>query len=304
MTAAAVPRYGGGMTTLPSLKDTIAQYGLNARKQLGQHFLLDSNITDKIVRLCGDIGGLNIVEVGPGPGGLTRSILGANLRSDKTDLATSAGRTGAIINSLTVIEMDERAIPIQEQLQAHSAVPMHIIHGDALKVKLPQTIPAPRAVIANLPYNVGTDMLINWLHDIAVNPTSYRFLTLMFQKEVAERLYATPGGKEYGRLSVLAQWLCEVQPLFDLPPSAFSPPPKVTSSVVRLVPKPQRLPCEIATLERVTGAAFGQRRKMLRVSLKTLNRDVETLLATAGIDGTRRAETLSLEEFVRLANSL
>ena len=277
--------------TFPPIRDMIQRHGLHAQKKLGQHFLLDSNVTDKIVRLSGSLDGVHCVEIGPGPGGLTRSILQQTPRPA----------------SLTAIEMDARAIPLLEELKpAAPEVPFTLLQQDALKVSLPQTIEAPRAVIANLPYNVGTEMLIHWLHDIAADASAYRFLTLMFQKEVVDRIAAQPGSKTYGRLSVLAQWLCEVDVLFTLPPGAFSPPPKVDSSVVRLVPHaPEaRLACSLAALERVTAAAFGQRRKMLRVSLKSLGVDAEKLLATAEIEPTLRAERLSLEAFVRLANAL
>lgn len=275
--------------SMPSLQEMIQRHGLHAKKSLGQHFLLDRNITEKIVRLSGDVEGCHLVEVGPGPGGLTRAIL-----------HVAEGKA----SRLTVIEMDERAIPLLEELKGHGTLPLEILQGDALKVSLPESITSPRAVIANLPYNVGTEMLIQWLHDIEKDVQSYRFLTLMFQKEVVERLTASPGTKVYGRLSVLTQWLCEADTLFILPPSAFSPPPKVDSAVVRIVPKQDRMPCNVKQLERVTGAAFGQRRKMLRASLKSLGVDTEALLAEVGIEPTLRAERLSVEQFVQLANVL
>lgn len=286
---------------LPPLRDLLNHYGISADKRLGQHFLFDGNITDKIVRLCGDLSPLHVVEVGPGPGGLTRSILAAQPLS------------------YTGIERDERCLPLLQNLCAASSVSWNIQGADALKVSLPQITPAPRAVIANLPYNVGTELLIHWLHDIACTvteqgearngggagvrpPPIYNFLTLMFQKEVVDRLAAVPGTKDYGRLSILTQWLCEVQPLFDLPPSAFTPPPKVTSTVVKLVPRLSPEPCSVKALEKVTAAAFGQRRKMLRSSLKPLGG--EDLLQEAGIEPTLRAENLTVAEFVRLANLL
>ena len=177
-----------------------------------------------------------------------------------------------------------------------------IVHNDALKLSIPKHVPAPRAIIANLPYNVGTEMLINWLHEISGQPSTYQFMTLMFQKEVVDRLTAKPHTKDYGRLSILTQWLCEAEALFDLPPTAFLPPPKVTSTVVRLIPRAEPAPCAIASLEKLTAAAFGQRRKMLRASLKPLGG--EALLEKAGIDPTLRAENLNVEQFITLANLL
>jgi 16S rRNA (adenine1518-N6/adenine1519-N6)-dimethyltransferase len=255
---------------------------IHAKKSLGQHFLHDANITAKIVRLCGDISGLNVIEIGPGPGALTRAILAANPLS------------------YTGIEKDERCIaPLQQMMAAQHGT---IIHTDALKFSIPNNVSAPRAIIANLPYNVGTEMLINWLHEISGQPSTYNFFTLMFQKEVVDRLVANPHTKDYGRLSILTQWLCEAEALFDLPPSAFLPPPKVTSTVVRLVPREMPAPCSLPALEKLTAAAFGQRRKMLRASLKPLGG--EALLEKAGIDPTLRAENLSVEQFIALANLL
>ncbi len=268
------------MSAIP-LKDLLRRHGLQADKRLGQHFLLDANVTDKIVRLCGNLKGLHVVEVGPGPGGLTGSILRAEPAS------------------LTAIEKDERCLGLLQECYGASPL-FRIIAGDALKVSLPQEVAAPRAVIANLPYNVGTEMLIRWLYDIAANANAYQYLTLMFQKEVVDRLAARPSTKDYGRLSVLTQWLCEAAPLFDLPPGAFSPPPKVTSTVVKLTPLASPLACDIKKLEKVTAAAFGQRRKMLRSSLKSLGG--EALLEKAEIEPTLRAENLTVEQFIRLAN--
>lgn len=258
---------------------------MRADKRFGQHFLLDGNLTDKIVRLAGNLAGVNVVEIGPGPGGLTRSLM-------RSDAAT-----------ITAVEKDARLMPLLQEL-ADADSRLQLLQEDALKISLPQTVPAPRAIIANLPYNVGTAMLLHWLHEIAEDNTSYNSLTLMFQKEVVDRIAATPGSKDYGRLSILSQWLCEVQPLFDLPPQAFTPPPKVDSSVVRLLPRESRLPCDMKKLEQVTAAAFGQRRKMLRSSLKSLHAQPESWLTTCGIDPAARAETLSLENFVDLAKTL
>ena len=257
---------------------------ISAKKSLGQHFLRDPGITDKIVLLCGDISALNIIEIGPGPGALTRSILAANPLS------------------YTGIEKDERMLQGLRELSTQHTTQSTFLLTDALKVSLLETVPTPRAVIANLPYNVGTEMLINWLHDIAGTPSPYKFLTLMFQKEVVDRLVAKPNTKDYGRLSILTQWLCEAESLFDLPPSAFSPPPKVTSTVVRLVPRANPESCNLQALEKLTGAAFGQRRKMLRQSVKPLGG--EALLEKAGINPTLRAENLTVAEFVKLANLL
>ncbi|MBV8938861.1 MAG: 16S rRNA (adenine(1518)-N(6)/adenine(1519)-N(6))-dimethyltransferase RsmA [Alphaproteobacteria bacterium] len=269
------------MTPLPPLKDVIARYGVDAKKSLGQHFLLDGNVTAKIARINGSLSALNVIEIGPGPGGLTRALLEAGAKH------------------VHAIEKDARCVAALAELQ--KAYPqLHVIEADALAVDLPQRTPAPRAVIANLPYNIGTALLLQWLKEIAENPQCYAFLTLMFQKEVAERIAAAPGGKAYGRLSVLAQWLCRVQPAFDLPPGAFSPPPKIHSSVIVLTPRPEPLsPAARPMLEKVLAAGFGQRRKMLRASLRPLGG--EALLTAAGIDPQRRPEQLSVEEWCRLA---
>jgi 16S rRNA (adenine1518-N6/adenine1519-N6)-dimethyltransferase len=270
---------------------------ITAKKSLGQHFLHDANITRKIVNYCGDISTFNIIEIGPGPGALTRAILEAKPLS------------------YTGIEKDERCITTLQKLYALHPVPSTLHHSDALRFSIPDHTPAPRAIIANLPYNVGTEMLIRWLKEISRHSSSgggsvsdggeapsstYKFLTLMFQKEVVDRIVASPSTKDYGRLSVLTQWLCEEEALFDLPPTAFHPPPKVTSTVVRLIPRSTPKPCNLAALEKVTAAAFGQRRKMLRASLKPLGG--ESLLEKAGINPTLRAENLSVAEFLNLAN--
>ena len=271
------------LSSLPPLREILTLHGLEPRKSLGQHFLLDGNVTDKILRLSGSVEGLHVIEIGPGPGGLTRSILAANPAS------------------LTLIEKDDRTAPILAQVAAASTVPLTILAADGLKISLPATVSAPRAVIANLPYNVGTPMLVNWLRDIAADLNAYRFLSLMFQKEVAERIYAPTNSAHYGRLAVLCQWLCECENLMELPARAFTPPPKVDSAVVKLTPRTAPHPARFETVERLTAAAFGQRRKMLRSSLKSLGMNVEALLTTAEIDPTRRAETVSPEEFLRLA---
>ncbi len=269
---------------LPPLRDVIKRFELSAKKSLGQHFLLDTNITDKIVRMAGDLSGVNVMEVGSGPGGLTRSLLKSGARC------------------VYAVEKDERCIAAITELKNIYGGRLVIIPEDALKVSLPEVAPAPRAIISNLPYNVGTQLLINWLEDIYNDSSAYQSLTLMFQKEVAQRLYAEHGNRQYGRLSVIAQWLCDIEHCFDLPASAFVPPPKVVSAVIKLMPlaKP-RYQADKKQLETTLAAAFGNRRKMLRSSLATVSDHTESWLRSAGIDPTRRAETLSVEEFCRLA---
>jgi 16S rRNA (adenine1518-N6/adenine1519-N6)-dimethyltransferase len=269
---------------LPPLREVIEQHGLQARKALGQNFLLDLNLTGKIARTAGDLGGCTVIEVGPGPGGLTRALL-----------ANGAKRVVAI-------ERDERCLAALAEIGTHYPGRLEVIPADALKVDIAElTQGEPAKVIANLPYNVGTELLVRWLA-VAAWPPFYQSLTLMFQKEVAERIVARQGDDAYGRLGVLAGWRTDARIAFDVPARAFTPPPKITSSVVHLVPRPAPLAADIRKLERVTEAAFGQRRKMLRQSLKPLGG--ETLLTSVGIDPTRRAETLSVEEFVALANAI
>jgi 16S rRNA (adenine1518-N6/adenine1519-N6)-dimethyltransferase len=266
---------------LLSLKDTIDRFGLAAKKSLGQHFLLDSNITAKIARGAGDVRGVTLFEIGPGPGGLTRSLL-------ETDAA-----------KVIAIEKDARCIAALSALQEAYGERFELREEDALRVALTSLAPAPRAIVANLPYNIGTELVIRFLQDLYADPHAYQSITVMLQKEVAERLAASPRSKEYGRLSVLAQFLCNVDLLFDLPPGAFSPPPKVTSTVVRLLPKPHA-DIALKSLENVTRAAFGNRRKMLRQSLKMLHPDPTAWCEAAGIAATQRAEDLGVEEYVRL----
>jgi 16S rRNA (adenine1518-N6/adenine1519-N6)-dimethyltransferase len=264
---------------LPPLRESLAAAGLTARKSFGQHFLLDLNVTRKIARLAELSDGETVIEVGPGPGGLTRALLEAGAK-------------------VVAIEADARFVPLLGALAARAEGRLEIRHADALTVD-PATLPAGASIVANLPYNVGTPLLIGWLTG-ALNP---RAMTLMFQKEVADRISAPPGSDAYGRLSVLVQALCEAKVVMDLPARAFTPPPKVSSAVVRLTPKPDRPPAAlIDALQRVTAAAFGQRRKMLRSSLKTLGG--EALCAEAGLDATRRAEELSVADFFRLATSI
>lgn len=269
---------------LPPLREVIARHGLDARKALGQNFLLDLNLTQKIARTAGDIENHTVIEVGPGPGGLTRAIL-----------ALGAKRVIAI-------ERDARCLPALADIEKHYPGRLTVIEGDALKTDFEALAPGePVRVIANLPYNVGTQLLVDWLLPKRW-PPFWESLTLMFQREVALRIVASENDDHYGRLGVLSGWRTRARLAFDVPPQAFTPPPKVTSTVVHLEPIAEPLACEAGKLERVTQAAFGQRRKMLRQSLKSLGG--EALLSRAGIDPQRRAETLSVEEFVRLANTL
>jgi len=265
---------------LPPLIDIIRRYGLAPRKSLGQNFLLDPRLTLRIARATGDLAGVNVVEIGPGPGGLTRALL-----------ASGAARVVAV-------ERDERCIAALGELAAAYPGRLDIVAGDALAIDAATLVPAPRRIIANLPYNIATPLLIGWLRQIG----EWQALGLMFQKEVADRLVAKPRSKSYGRLSVLTQWLTEAEAAFDIPPGAFFPAPKVTSTVVVLRPRPKPLAAaDFATLERVTAAAFGQRRKMLRGSLKALSDDPTALCAAAGIDPTARAEELDIAQFCALA---
>lgn len=267
---------------LPPLREVIARHGLDAKKALGQNFLLDLNLTQKVARNAGDLTDATVIEVGPGPGGLTRAILALGAKK------------------VIAIERDSRCLPALAEIGEHYPGRLEVIEGDALKVDFDALAPSgPVKIIANLPYNVGTQLLINWLLPRAW-PPFWQSLTLMFQKEVGQRIVAGEDDNHYGRLGVLCGWRTEAHMAFDVPPQAFTPPPKVTSTVVHLVPRPAPLPCDAAKLEKVTHAAFGQRRKMLRQSLKPLGG--EALLTKAGIDPARRAETLSVEEFVALAN--
>ena len=271
------------IAALPPLRETIAAHGLDAKKRFGQHFLLDLNLTRRIARAAAPLDAGTVVEVGPGPGGLTRALL----------------LEGAA--NVVAIELDRRAIDALRELEAAADGHLALVEADALQVDPATLGPAPRRIVANLPYNVSTPLLVRWLHaadDLAD-------MVLMFQKEVVDRLVATPRSKDYGRLSVLAQHVCDVRRLFDIPPSAFVPPPKVVSSVARLTPRPaaDRL-ADLRPLERVTAAAFGQRRKMLRGSLAGLFGDPTTVLTDLGLSPTARAEELSVADFVRLAGRL
>jgi 16S rRNA (adenine1518-N6/adenine1519-N6)-dimethyltransferase len=267
---------------LPPLRDVIERHGLHAKKALGQNFLLDLNLTGKVARTAGDLADTTVIEVGPGPGGLTRALL----------------MHGA--KRVVAIERDERCLAALAEIAAHYPGRLEVVAADALKTDMAALSPGETVkIVANLPYNIGTELLIRWL-TVAEWPPFWRSLTLMFQKEVAQRIVAQPGADAYGRLGVLAGWRSRADIAFDIPARAFTPPPKVTSAVVHIFPRENPLPADLRKLERVTEAAFGQRRKMLRQSLKSLGG--ERLLDAAGIDGTRRAETLSVEEFVRLAN--
>jgi 16S rRNA (adenine1518-N6/adenine1519-N6)-dimethyltransferase len=270
---------------LPPLRDVIRRYDLAAKKSLGQNFLLDLNLTARIARAAGPLEGVTVLEVGPGPGGLTRALLASGAQK------------------VIAIERDERAIAALDEIARHYPGRLNVVAGDALAFDpAPYLSKGPARVVANLPYNIATALLLGWL-TIEPWPPWYDRLVLMFQREVAERIAAPPGGKQYGRLSVLTQWRAQAKILFDIKPSAFVPPPKVTSSLVEILPRTKPLPCDRRALERVTEAAFGQRRKMLRQSLKTLGIDPMPLLANAGIDETERAEQIPVEGFVKLANA-
>jgi 16S rRNA (adenine1518-N6/adenine1519-N6)-dimethyltransferase len=269
---------------LPPLRDVIERFGLQAKKSLGQNFLLDLNLTGKVARAAGDLSQATVIEVGPGPGGLTRALLMHGARR------------------VIAIERDDRCLAALAEVATHYPDRLEVIPGDALKTDFAALAGGrPARIVANLPYNIGTELLIRWL-TVESWPPFYSSMTLMFQREVAERIVAKPATESYGRLGVLAGWRTDAKIAFDVPPQAFTPPPKVTSSVVHLIPRATPLPADVKRLGRVTEAAFGQRRKMLRQSLKSLGG--ERLLQATGIDGTRRAETLSVEEFVRLANTL
>ncbi|MFC4624155.1 16S rRNA (adenine(1518)-N(6)/adenine(1519)-N(6))-dimethyltransferase RsmA [Daeguia caeni] len=268
---------------LPPLREVIERHDLMPKKSLGQNFLFDLNLTSKIARQAGNLQDQPVIEVGPGPGGLTRALLAQ----------------GALV---TAIERDERCLAALSEIEAHYPGRLRVIAGDALEQDFTALFPGetkPR-IVANLPYNVGTQLLLNWLL-VEPWPPFYASMTLMFQREVAERIVATPNSNHYGRLGVLAGWRTHSRIVFDVPPQAFTPPPKVMSSVVHIVPREDPLPCDAAALGLVTQAAFGQRRKMLRQSLKSIGG--AELLEKTKIDGTRRAETLSVAEFVALANA-
>jgi 16S rRNA (adenine1518-N6/adenine1519-N6)-dimethyltransferase len=271
---------------LPPLREVIRRHGLTARKSLGQNFLLDLNLAGRIARAAGPLSGVTVFEVGPGPGGLTRALL-----------ALDPARVVAV-------ERDDRAIAALQEVAAHYPGRLHVVAADALTFDPRTQLPhGPVRIVANLPYNIATALLVSWLC-VEPWPPWYDGAILMFQREVAERIVAEPHSKSYGRLSVLAQWRCETRILFDVNASAFVPPPSVKSSLVRLVPRAAPLACDRTFLERVTQAAFGQRRKMLRQSLRSLGVDVAALLAATNLDATARAENLSVADFVALARAL
>ena len=270
---------------LPPLREVIAQHGLLAKKSLGQNFLYDLNLTRRIARAALPFAGFTIVEIGPGPGGLTRALLAEGAEQ------------------VIAVERDARAIAALHEVAAHYPGRLKIVEGDAMRTDWPNLVQGPARIVANLPYNIGTPLLIGWLTS-AVWPPWYASFTLMFQKEVAARIVAKPGTESYGRLSVICQWRSKAEKLFDVNRSAFTPAPKVTSSVVQLTPVEPRLHCNVRNLERVTAAGFGQRRKMLRASLKSVFEKPEVELEALGIAATLRAEELTVEQFVRLAQRL
>jgi 16S rRNA (adenine1518-N6/adenine1519-N6)-dimethyltransferase len=270
---------------LPPLRDVIRALSLSAKKSLGQNFLLDFNLTRRIARAAGPLAGVTVVEIGPGPGGLTRALL-----------LEGAARVIAI-------EKDSRFLPALDAIAAAYPGRLDVVAADATDIDY-GALPSPARLIANLPYGVATPLLIAWLKSEPWPPWFDR-MVLMFQREVAERIVAAPGGKAYGRLAVLSQWRCQTRILFTVPAEAFTPRPKVDSAVVEFLPRPAPEPaCDPGALERVTAAAFGQRRKMLRASLRQLTPDSEVLLASLGIDPKSRAEELPVEAFCRLANAL
>lgn len=272
--------------SLPPLREVIATHQLSARKSLGQNFLLDLNLTAKIARQAGDLSACDVLEIGPGPGGLTRGLLSEGARR------------------VLAIEKDQRCLPALAEISAAYPGQLDVINGDALEIDPLAHLTPPIRVAANLPYNVGTELLVRWLTPKEW-PPFWQSLTLMFQREVAERIVAQPGGKAYGRLAILSQWRSDARIVLSLPPGAFTPPPKVSSAVVHLdaLPAP-RYPADAATLSRVVAAAFNQRRKMLRAALKSVSPDIEDHLNAAGIPPTERAEQVGLEAFCALARSL
>jgi len=271
--------------SLPPLRQVIADHGLSARKSLGQNFLLDLNLTAKIARQAGDLTGCDVLEIGPGPGGLTRGLLSEGARR------------------VLAIEKDTRCLPALEQIATAYPGRLEVLNADALEIDPLDHLTPPIKVAANLPYNVGTELLIRWLTPPDW-PPFWQSLTLMFQREVAERIVAQPGSKAYGRLAILSQWRADAQIVMHLPPGAFTPPPKVSSAVVHLTALPEpRFPADPKILERVVARAFNQRRKMLRAALKGMAPDIEDRLLSAGIQPTDRAETIHLEQFCALARS-
>lgn len=269
---------------LPPLRDVIERHGLTARKNFGQNFLLDLNLTTRIAKAAGPLDAVTVIEIGPGPGGLTRALLARGAQK------------------VIAVERDRRFLPALDEIAEHYPGRLEIIENDALTMDIGSLASGRVKVAANLPYNIATPLLFRWL-ETEPWPPWYESLTLMFQREVAERIVAPPGGKTYGRLAVFAQWRAEAKLLFDIHPSAFTPPPKVRSSLVRLIPRAEPLVCGVKPLQAVLAAAFGQRRKMLRSSLRSLGVPAEALLESAGIAPEKRAEELTVDNFVTLARA-
>ncbi len=272
---------------LPPLREVIRSAGLTAKKSLGQNFLLDLNLTRRIAHKAGPLDGVTVVEVGPGPGGLTRALLMEGARK------------------VVAIERDARCLPALHDISCAYPGRLEILNEDAREIDYGAlSLPSPARLVSNLPYSVGTPLLVGWLKSLP-GPPWFDRLVLMFQREVAERIVAAPGTKDYGRLSILAQWRADARILFSLPAAAFTPRPKVDSALVQLVPRDRLEPqCDVARLERVTAAAFGQRRKMLRASLRQITPDAEGLLKALDLNPEARAETLKIEDFCRIANAL
>jgi 16S rRNA (adenine1518-N6/adenine1519-N6)-dimethyltransferase len=274
------------MEKLPPLKDVISKHKLSAKKSLGQNFLLDLNLTSKIARYAGNLEQSDVLEIGPGPGGLTRSLLNEGARK------------------VVAIEKDTRCIAALEEVQTQFTGKLKIVQGDALSTEVRQYLTHPVQIIANLPYNIGTELLVRWLNS-ATWPSFWQSMTLMFQKEVANRIVASPGSKAYGRLSVMAQWRCNTKIAFNIPATAFTPPPKVESSIVHFEAlKEPRFPAEVNKLEFVVSKAFNQRRKMLRGALKGHFKNVEEGLLAIGVVPTKRAENVTIQEFCLMAQIL
>ena len=274
------------MEKLPPLKDVISKHKLSAKKSLGQNFLLDLNLTSKIARYAGNLEQSDVLEIGPGPGGLTRSLLNEGARK------------------VVAIEKDTRCIAALEEVQTRFTGKLKIVEGDALSTEVRQYLTHPVQIIANLPYNIGTELLVRWLNSTTW-PSFWQSMTLMFQKEVANRIVASPGSKAYGRLSVMAQWRCNTKIAFNIPATAFTPPPKVESSIVHFEAlKEPRFPAEVNRLEFVVSKAFNQRRKMLRGALKGHFKNVEEGLLAIGVVPTKRAENVTIQEFCLMAQIL
>jgi 16S rRNA (adenine1518-N6/adenine1519-N6)-dimethyltransferase len=272
--------------SLPPLRQVIATHGLSAKKALGQNFLLDLNLTAKIARQAGDLGKCDVLEVGPGPGGLTRGLLAEGARH------------------VLAVEKDARCLPALAQIAAAYPGRLQVLEADALDIDPLTHLTPPIRIVANLPYNIGTELLVRWLTPPEWPPV-WQSLTLMFQKEVAQRIVAQPGSKAYGRLAILAQWRCDARIVMELPPEAFTPPPKIRSAVVHLTALPEpRHPADPQVLAKVVAMAFNQRRKMLRAALKGLSPDIEDILTAVGIAPTARAEEIPIEGFCRLARAL